>query len=385
MFKRIIHIAQDEKLPPSAYFQFESIFPKKNLFYIVNDSLESEFTHVKKQESVFKISSLELNSLVKDIQDTDLVIFHSLAPHFYSFVMKLPKNVKTIWFCFGAEVYNDVRYFSIKKNFDKLTRRKYPSKKTSITKKIKDLFRPFFRFFKNDIDYSNREIKEKVFNRINYLGSSFEEEFKMIQKLIKKKKPFFSFWYYPLEQIVSVSEGVKNDRGDILIGNSGHKTGNHIDVFERIKKMGIIDRKIIVPLSYGNTDYIKNIVNEGDKLFACHFQPLLEFLPIKEYNNKIASCGVAIFNNKRQQAIGNTIAIIWLGSKVFLSNKNPFYHYLKRIGIFVFCYETELTEKSCNEFLSLEQMEHNRKVLYEHLNQKKLLIELQNQLNNIFD
>jgi dTDP-N-acetylfucosamine:lipid II N-acetylfucosaminyltransferase len=381
MLNRIIHIAQDEKFINSAYFQFESVLPKQNIFYIVTDAETEGFAHVREQESVFKIKSSELILLASDIKKNDLVVFHSLAASFYPFALRLPKEIKTVWMCFGVEVYNDIHYFSEHQLLDTLTKKHFPSKRISFQKYWKNKLRRHYRLMKPDLPFLPFEIKRNVFARIDYLASSFEEEFSSVQKLIRLNKAFFSFWYYPLEQIVDVNEQlIPGNRNNILIGNSGFSSGNHLDVFEKLKTVCAAHKKIIVPLSYGREEYVDFIVSQGKNQFGADFEPLLEFVSLEVYNNTIKSCGIAILNNKRQQAVGNTIALLWFGSKVFLSSNNPFYHYLKRIGILVFCYETELTKQSIDELLSLEQIERNRTVLFQFLNQTRLLDDLKNQL-----
>ena len=91
-----------------------------------------------------------------------------------------------------------------------------------------------------------------------------------------------------------------------------------------------------------------------------------------------------IFNNKRQQAIGNTISLLWFGAKVYLSDKNPFYHFLKRKGVFVYCFETDLNENNILQLLSLDQINHNKKILFQELNQKYLINLLNRQIEKVY-
>src|SRR5690606_2187473 len=119
--------------------------------------------------------------------------------------------------------------------------------------------------------------------------------------------------------------------------------------------------KIVLPLNYGRKEYVSEIINEAEKKFGSNLEILDVFIPLAQYNKILEQIGTAIFYNKRQQALGNTIALLWFGAKVFLSNKNPFYNFLKRNNILVYSVEEDLNEKSCLEFLNLEQIEYNRK------------------------
>ena len=54
---------------------------------------------------------------------------------------------------------------------------------------------------------------------------------------------------------------------NILLGNSSTETNNHLDVLFLLQNEGIIDRKLILPLSYGSDLYRQYVVAEGRKLF----------------------------------------------------------------------------------------------------------------------
>ena len=380
---QIVHICEDEKFINSAVEQFEHCFPRQNTFFVLPVSSDENFKHVKSQTFIHKTTPENLTQVSSSISNKAIVVLHSLSPRFYDFVLQLPKNIKIIWFCFGFEVYNDANYFKNNILLDTITNQKFPEKELSSKKKIKEEVRPFYRMIKPSLPLSSKEYKHKVIKRINYLGSSFQEEFEQVSKLIKQKKRFFDFWYYPLEQILDVTSEISLEKKYIIIGNSGFKSGNHLDVFDKIKNYSLQDLEIVVPLNYGEPNYIQEILIEGKKDFNKTFKPLLDFMPLADYNTILESVGVAILNNKRQQAVGNTIALLWFGAKVFLSHKNPFYHYLKRIGVSVYCYETELTEKTISQFLSLEQITHNRKLLFQELNKKHLAELLKNQILKI--
>ena len=100
--------------------------------------------------------------------------------YFYDFVLQLPHKIKIIWFCFGFEVYNDANYFKNNILLDTITNQKFPEKELSSKKKIKEQARPFYRMIKPSLPLSSKEYKHKVIKRINYLGSSFQEEFEQV-------------------------------------------------------------------------------------------------------------------------------------------------------------------------------------------------------------
>lgn len=386
MNRRILHICEDEKFINSAIIQFEAILPGCNQVYVIVEDTNVSFKHVKEQPFVKSISASSILDILKEVKLNDVLIFHSLSGVFYPLILGLPKKVKTVWFCFGYEVYNDNNYFNENRLLDIKTLQQYPDtieSNQNADQKIKLKKKYFFGIIRKSKYYTEQEIKQKVFERMDYLGSSFVEEYEQVNTLIKANKSFFSFWYYPLEVIVNVKLPIVLNKKSILIGNSGYKSGNHLDVFNKLESYKIDADRIVLPLNYGDKSYIEDVIKEGERAFNDKLQPLTTFLSLKDYNAILENVGVAIFNNRRQQAVGNTIALLWFGAKVFLSKQNPFYGYLKRIGILIYCYEMELNEDSCNTFLSLKDIEHNRCILQQELNKEKLLEELAIQINKV--
>lgn len=378
---KIYHIAEDEKFINSAVVQFEHCFPKCNEFYVLPIAVSEKFVHVVPKDFIYSTTLKELENL--KIPQDSIVVLHSLSTNFFNFVLQLHNSVKIIWFCFGFEVYNDANYFKDNVLLDALTLEKFPNCVQTKKESFIEFLRPFYRNIKPGLTLSKREIKHKILKRVNFFGCPFLEEYNSIKKLLGIEKPFFNFWYFPLEIITDFQQPILFPKINLIIGNSGFKTGNHLDIFHYIRDYTFDKMEIIVPLNYGETVYIHEVLTQGEQYFQNKFKPLLEFSSLQEYNQLLESVGVAILNNKRQQAVGNTIALLWFGAKVFLSHKNPFYHYLKRIGIKVFCYETDLNYESCTQFLSLETIEHNRRLLFQELNKAHLEDLLKEQVLNI--
>jgi dTDP-N-acetylfucosamine:lipid II N-acetylfucosaminyltransferase len=378
---KIFHIAEDEKFINSAVAQFENCFPECNTFYVLPISINEKFIHVAPKDFIHSTTVKELENL--KIPQNALVVLHSLSPSFFDFVLQLHNSVKIIWFCFGFEVYDDANYFKDNALLDTLTLEKFPNFSQTKKNRIIEFLRPFYRIVKPSLPLSKREVKHEIFKRVNFFGCPFLEEYQSINKLLGIKKPFLNFWYYPLEIITDIHKPIVFPKANIIIGNSGYKTGNHLDVFDKIKNFPLDDKDVIVPLNYGEQKYIQEVLIEGKKDFNGAFISLLDFMPLQNYNTILESVGVAILNNKRQQAVGNTIALLWFGAKVFLSHSNPFYLYLKRIGIHLYCYETELNSESGTQFLSLKEIEHNRKLLFKELNKAHLANLLKEQILKI--
>lgn len=104
----------------------------------------------------------------------------------------------------------------------------------------------------------------------------------------------------------------------ILLGNSATETNQHIQAMQILEKFKERDIIIFCPLSYGDNEYRERIMRIGRDVFGVKFIPITEYMEIAEYYKMISECNVAIFNNNRQQAMGNISAALALGCKVFI-------------------------------------------------------------------
>jgi hypothetical protein len=190
------------------------------------------------------------------------------------------------------------------------------------------------------------------------------------------------FAYYPLEFIFEGSAELKVKGNNILIGNSSSITNNHIEVFNILRKANIGTSNLIVPLSYGDKTYRDKIIRSGNKFFKDAFNPLTSFMRLQDYNKILQSCGIVIMNHYRQQAFGTIIGMVWMGAKVFLSNKNTIYHYFIRIGLVVYNIEQDLlNQKDSLTCLSENEINQNRRILKSEISSEELIYSLQEAFN----
>ena len=380
----IVHICNDEKFINAANNTFEKIYPQQNLFLVLHPK-DKELIHVKLKENTktFLPETLEIYS--QTLNNAELIFFHSYTFNMKNVFRYIPNTTRVIWFCFGMEVYNDPKLYSRKKLLDKMTFSLFPPQKRAFKKELKDTLRPYIRNFKRDLPLSRIEKKLLNLRKMDYIAAVYQEEFKFVKTKINSHAKWLIFCYFSLEYMVDLNnDGLINKKKQhYFIGNSGNITNNHIDVFKCINSLTSINSSVIVPLGYGNKEYIDMVTKKGYETFDENFKPILSFLPLEKYNEYLQTTKIALFNARRQQGVGTIIPILWHGAKVFLSKRNTFYHYLKRIGIVVYCYETELNKENVKDGLSIDEIEHNRTLLYQELNEKRLLKELKEQIDPI--
>ncbi|WP_338589242.1 TDP-N-acetylfucosamine:lipid II N-acetylfucosaminyltransferase [Shewanella khirikhana] len=125
---------------------------------------------------------------------------------------------------------------------------------------------------------------------------------------------------------------------NIQIGNSADPTNNHQQVFEQLVKLDVPNRvgKIYCPLSYGDPVYAAEIKKLGEAMFGDRFYPLMDFMPLSQYDQILDEVNIAIFAHNRQQAMGNTINLLGRGKTVYMRDDTSSYALLTKLGITVF-------------------------------------------------
>lgn len=111
----------------------------------------------------------------------------------------------------------------------------------------------------------------------------------------------------------------------ILVGNSATDTNNHMEAFEMLSKFKDEDIQVICPLSYGDPKYKDRVIEAGERTFGPKFIALTDLMPFDQYVKLLASCAVGVFNNNRQQAMGNIFDLLLFGAKVYLRTDTTMY------------------------------------------------------------
>ncbi|WP_426790102.1 TDP-N-acetylfucosamine:lipid II N-acetylfucosaminyltransferase [Sphingobacterium sp. WOUb80] len=288
-----------------------------------------------------KVENLEISHIIKDFGISKLII-HGLFPEFAALINKIPHNVSIAWFVWGFDIYNQdrVRNTLYATETQKL-RGKF--RKGGLKRTIKNI--PFIKKLYYKIlgtqDYQNNI--NIAYKRIKYFCSYIEDDFLFFDKFYNHSSAFFYAPFCTIDQYLGGNQDrrMSSAASNILLGNSNSIENNHVDVLEKLKgREG--GAKIYIPLSYGNDlEYRNFVIQYGKEKYGEKVVALTDFMAISDYLNLISGCSIAIFYHFRQQAMGNIIALLYMGMRVYLSNNNPAYRYCKRIGLNVFDFDND--------------------------------------------
>ncbi|RFU67128.1 hypothetical protein D0469_16055 [Peribacillus saganii] len=229
-----------------------------------------------------------------------------------------------------------------------------------------------------------REIpRSYVIKNIGGLITHIRGDYELAKKWYGAKgKYYYSFMYMSnLFKEYNLIEKKDDSKIYIQIGNSGLDTNNHIEIFHKLKKYKDEAIEIICPLSYAyesNPSYREEVIRVGEEIFGGKFKPLMKFMPFNEYINLLSKVDIAIFNHKRQQAVGNITTLLGLGKKVYIRSDITTWGFCKEHGLKVF--------SSNNDFEELfEKMDESiKKKNIENIKSKFSEEKLIEDLNKIF-
>ncbi len=330
--KKIVHIVHNDKFT-AGYINFMKLYyaDYENAF-IVNNKISNILSDEK---DVFIINNhlFHLPQNIKNkLNEADLVVFSG----FFNIklilsLMKCGSNIinKTVVQFWGGDFY----HFKGK------------------SKNLKTIIKNFLK----------RNFLKKCKGFVFLINGEYE---KFVELTGIEKKHFIA--PMPNDPMVKIDYSVyrQNDRDaviNILVGNSGTKTNCHIDAFEMLKKYSNDDIKIFCPLSYGDKEYIEYVIGRGKEIFGEKFVPVTNFMNLEKYVKFLSTMQICLFNNDRQQGMGNINGSLGLGKKVYMRTDTSMYEYYLKKGYKIFPCE-EIQNVDLNSFIFLDKNIQNNNI-----------------------
>jgi len=247
-------------------------------------------------------------------------VFHSLNPFWSQLIRRAPASVMTVWSGWGGDYYGPItsrRWGLLGPRTAQFERSRFSVVGKAVRWRREWIFTRTMGAAARSVDVFSAPIPEDlaVFTR-RYRG--FRGRYSQLN-------------YASVEDTFATgSRTVSGD--DILLGNSATLPNNHLDVLESLAELDLGGRRVIAPLSYGDASYGELVSRRGSDLLGASFVPLRDFLPLEEYRELIAGCGVVVMGHRRQQGIGNVAGAMWSGAHVFLDPANPLLSFFRSRG-----------------------------------------------------
>ncbi|MGO4292723.1 TDP-N-acetylfucosamine:lipid II N-acetylfucosaminyltransferase [Chitinophaga sp. RAB17] len=367
---RYLHLIDDTVFTNFAIASFEECNPGNNRVLIGVKNIDQPLRHTTLSDKIIVAQRrTKAFKAIVDRADFDVLVVHAMCIDKRWIVNRIKDaSKKIVWLSWGTDIYNTPFYK--KELYQPITRAAAIQQRKSIKGKAIAALRNLYYFSYTGMFPA--AAYQKAVSRVNYCATVIPYEINILREFPFFKADQVLFSYESIQNLFRGREYEQEfTKGDaILIGNSVAPESNHLDVFEKIKQFEIGERELLVPLNYGEpADYKEVVLENGRKLFENNFHPLLEYYSSDAYLSLLKQCSTAIMNHNRQQGVGNLIALLWLGCKIFLSEKNPVFLYLKDKGFAVYSFQDELNNTSINLPLNNDEKERNRRLLmleYDH-------------------
>ena len=293
-------------------------------------------------------NSEDFEELLSLLHKYSAIVLHGLFfPWCEAILRHVPEQVKVAWVFWGGEVYSrkDLRASFLSKRSKRLLR-----------------LHQLMQGLKHKKPVPHFELPKELFQRIDYCLTDIHEDYEFVKSYCGFEAKELWYNYYSIDETLGDLRNQTVNGNNILIGNSCNLECNHWDGFRAAKKLQGEDTQIIVPLSYGEPWLRRMLLKIGKSMFGKRFRPLIDFMPREEYNKIIESCAVVIMPHYRPQAFGNILTALWLGSRVFMSEKSHLFKFYQRIGLHVFSIENDLKKDKVLP-LPADEREENRRII----------------------
>lgn len=345
----ILHLLFNDKFGEYAIRQFsESRMCSE--FVIVTQGEASDNTRFSSVRTVVE-ETKDFDLLLDSLEEYRAIILHGLFyPWQEKILRRVPDSVRVAWVFWGGDIYGRSEF-----------KNRYLASSSIRLKNLQYIK----RWIKGRRSQPKYEIPFNLLKRIDYCLTDIPEDFRFVKDYLKTDIKELWYNYYSVEETIGDLSEASVNGNNILLGNSCSLECNHLEGMKLLKKMGLGPSSVIVPLSYGEAWLRNRLTSIGERLFGDKFQPLLDFIPRQDYNRIIQSCSVAIMPHYRPQAFGNILTALWLGTRVYLSKRNPLFAFFRRIGAVLYSLEEDLFPNNPAALtpLSDEQRNQNRTVI----------------------
>lgn len=332
----ILHLVNDDKFLAFARGMFDALPGVNNRFVARVASPETQLRHIGRM-ALWRLAGRRYffsGDMAKDLAWCDCLVVHYAEGLAAIMMLRTPPRVTLVWSGWGADYYPLMQTGEqalLADDTRKLVsgmRAGWGCRAIAATaKRLLDaakwrvLERPLLLAASGRADFFSAPIPDDFHLLRNALGDRFRARYLQLS-------------YGTVEE--TFKPGPESVTGrNILLGNSATPSNNHAEILKLLATHDLGDRRVVVPLSYGDPVYRDAIVSLGKELLGERFQPVLEFLPLPDYNALIARCSAAIMNHRRQQGLGNAGAMLYKGARVFFDENSVAYRFFKSRGAYV--------------------------------------------------
>jgi len=269
-----------------------------------------------------------------DLEWCDCLVVHFLEPWGARLMLRAPRRVATVWSGWGGD-YLDLLPGTARSLLGPETRALVAESARARRDGLRARARRAYEAAWHRL--VGRRLAAAAARRADFFSAPLEEDYAELKSALG---PRFRADYVQLRygsNEASRQNLPETPLGeDILLGNSATPTNNHAEALRTLARLDLGARRVVAPLSYGDAAYGDAVEALGRRLLGARFEPLRRFLPMPEYNARLARCGIVVMNHRRQQGLGNIAAAMMAGARVHLDEEGMMYRFFAARGARVF-------------------------------------------------
>lgn len=370
---RVLHFIPDEKFVDSAADLMTAVGRGTHIFAVNSDHPDRRLRFASRDRVAFVACSLEspVTLLRDELDRCDSLVIHYLNRRACEMILSAPPRMTVAWCGWGGDYYHllpggedALLAPRTRALVEKLRKRSAGVSVTSHAKRLarrwlgplrdRALYRAFWRDAVRRVDVFSAPIRPDYELLRAALGRDFRAEYRQFSYASIKQEPV------PVDAEIP---GQPRTLG-LQLGQSASVYGNHLDAALLVPQSARRHVRLVVPLSYGDVGYREELLRELVPMNFGEVDAMNSFLPLHEYQRRLAGSRLAVFNSRRQHALGNIAIALAQGRQVFLDPANPTFNYFRSLGMLVDpMSELPTAIDGQDELSAAERIAHNVPVL----------------------
>jgi hypothetical protein len=262
--------------------------------------------------------------------DVDVIFIHYLSEKCTDKILANEFTVPLVWFFWGADAFNLGKFYN-KFLLNKTRKlRNNLAWENGMSSGMKTYFKTMIPGLIDHTSYGKKTLR--VIERFDRVVPVMPLDTNQVSDAYDLNINSFHLNY--VNPVLSEAPTLVNGN-NILVGNSASFTNNHLEIIDLLSKFDLSDRKVIIPLNYGDSKYGSKIQEYATTRLGPQVETLKDFLAFDDYQRLIKGCNVVIMNHSRQQALGNIIQALYNGAKVVLRTESTVFDYLSDKGFVI--------------------------------------------------
>lgn len=363
----ILHVGPDWQFYRLAQDQFEALSPAASTYVVMESAGTPRNGHMQAspRSIPLRMSAASMPKLARLASASASVVIHGLNRHTAVAALAAPKNAPVMWSGWGYDYYPHL--------YDRAGASLLGGQTQELVRtegRGRDASRLPSRWA------ANRMVSAAA-SRVDLFSSPIPQDFDVMRRNFPKcTAEYIRFNYGSFDSLFGVGSprAALAPRPAVLVGNSATPSNNHLEAFAAIlDQPSLNDHEVVVPLSYGDPWYADSISRIARNWFGDRVTLIRELMPLAEYNAMLGRCEVVVMNHYRQQAIGNIVAALLRGSRVYMSARSPLFDFLNGLGAVVHELDGLGAAGPIGAPLNQRQWEENRLALHSYWSEGRVL------------